>query len=408
MGQPPVAARRDHVEASEALEPVGPDEDGRVGVEAHPARVVYGLQAVRTAIYCGPTKEALMYNLVLLLTTLVACDASPTEEIGDSADVADTSDTSDTGEPPNLTFVLSGSFAGATLGLTWLDAASVGSGGTFVFGDTLASVAVTGSAQGLYAAAPDASLLTEIDPVAAPGMLVGFYVPTLHLDSDGDGLQNGEEAYIGVGTTWAIYASGPVPADLAAGGLAEGWNTLDAVSQSETADFGDPVDIPLSASLAQVDSVTIGGTIAGDVDGVGLTTVSAVLFGGGSVEAPLYDEPATAEWSMTLSGNPPADHLMPLDFLQVDGAMELPNTYADIDGSASFGDEDSPLLPVCLDGSPVALFWLPTSTTLNAAMKATITGWGTGWSVSLLSESGGTVSGDDRTRLTVDESCSRR
>ena len=355
-----------------------------------------------------------MYKLVLLMSTLVACDAPAPGETGDSEDTSDlgetgeTGETEDTGEPPNLTFVLSGSFAGSTLGLTWLDATSLGSETGLVFGDTLASVAVTGSAMGLYAANPDAALLTEVDAVAAPGMLVAFYVPTLHLDADGDGLQNGDEAYLGVGMTWAVYVQGPVPADLATGGLAEGWNTLNSTVQTENPEFGDIVDIPLDASIAPVESLTIGGTIAGDLADVGIVTVSAVIFGGGSVAAPLYDEPATANWSMTLSGTPPADHLVPLEFLGVDGAMELPNSYADADGSGSFGDGDMPLLPACSNGAPVAVFWLPSATTMNAAMTATMTGWGTGWSVSYLSESGGEVPEADRTLLSMDDSCTMR
>ena len=358
-----------------------------------------------------------MYKLVLLMSTLVACDAPAPGETGDSEDTSDlgetgetgeTGDPEDTGEPPNLTFVLSGSFAGSTLGLTWLDATSLGSETGLVFGDTLASVAVTGSAMGLYAANPDASVLVEIDPVGSPGMLIAFYVPSLHVDSDGDGLHSGDEAYAGVGSTWLVYVQGPVAADLAAGGLAEGWNTLDSLAQTETPVFGDPVDIPLDTSIAPVESLTIGGTIAGDLADVGIVTVSAVIFGGGSVAAPLYDEPATAAWSMTLSGTPPADHLIPLEFLGVDGAMELPNSYADADGSGSFGDGDMPLLPACSNGALVAVFWLPAATTMSAAMTATMTGWSTGWSVSYLSESGGEVPEADRTKLTIDDSCTMR
>lgn len=322
-------------------------------------------------------------------------DTADTGGVPDSGDTADTADSGDTGDlpvEPDLSFVLGGEFRWTTLTLTWIDPTSLGSE-TLVFGDVLATQVVTGTPQDMTAPAPDPSALYEIDPLNLPGFLVAFYVPAL---VSGDGL------YVGAGTTWPAYVTGSIPSDLGMAGIHEGWNALDISGGEADPQFAAPLAIPLMGAAAEV---TVGGTYAGETEGFGLTMLSYAALSTGASVAPLYDTEATPAWSMTVGGKPPLDHLAYIDFIGVDGALEVPVSYADVDTSGAYSEGDSLLWPACTGDVAVGLLWVPGVPDLATALGLTMSGTSTGWVPILLGAEGGVVDPASGLALTMDETC---
>lgn len=335
-----------------------------------------------------------------LFLALFACESDPGDKPDDSGGPDDTGE--ETGLPPDMGFDLDGAWSGATLTLTWLDVRSLGTE-TIVFGDTLLSLPASSDPLALVAGAPPEADLIEADPETAPGMMVAIYVPALHVDTDGDGARSGDEVYVGAGTWWPTWISGPIPASYVSAGAVEGWNALYVLS-GEGPSFGDPLAVPLSA--AQDDTLTLGGRFDGDPDGRGLVLIPGVSLEGGTVASYAYDAPMLGAWSIALDGAPPADHLQDLEWLGAPGALELPVAYTDGDASGGFSGGDTPLWAACHDGVAVAAIWSPGATDLWTALTMAMQGTSAGWFAMTVGDGGGTVLDDaEAAALVMDEAC---
>lgn len=345
-----------------------------------------------------------MRTLWLMCAALAACDSSDNDSAPDGADTgladsgldtgdsAETGGTADTGVAPDLSFVLVGEFERTVLTLTWLDPTSLGSD-TLVFGEVLSSTLVAGSPQRLNPPVPDAAALFEIDPVNYPGLLLALYVPAL---------VNEYDLFVGAGTTWPAYVTGSIPSELGMAGVHEGWNALDISGGEADPQFADPLAIPLVGASP---GVTVGGTYAGQTEGFGLTLVSYPSLTTGVAVEPLYDAAATAAWTIRVGDKPPPDHLAYLDFVGVDGALEVPVSYADVDASGAFTEGDTLMWPACEAGVAVGLLWVPGVADLGTALSLAMSGGTTGWVPIRMGGEGGIVDDASRLALTIDETC---
>ena len=330
-----------------------------------------------------------LYPLITLLA--LGCSGGEPVDSGDSAGGDTDTDTDTDTDPANLGFDVVGDFEGTTLSLTWLDASTLGTE-DLAFGDVLLSTDVFAARVEVTAPTPDASELIEIDPEYAPGMMVAFYVPTLTRAG----------AYLGVGAVWPIHISGEIPADFVAHGAAAGWNALTPGADGQ--EFGDEMAVPLPVNLGQMLDITLGGTMASDPDGLRLVLLSGISLGGAGPD-PLHDSHASTEWEIPVSGEPPADHFYELDFLEMEGALEIPFVYTDSDESGGYTSGDSLVNAACVSGTPVGLLWMPSPTDLTVAFGLVMQGGATGWNAILMGGPGGVLDEAARTSLVIDEGC---
>lgn len=339
----------------------------------------------------------------LLALPLFGCTGKPSDS-GDTNEPVDDTAADDTGDAPaDFTFALTGDYAGSTLTLTWINFATIGTD-TLDLGEVAYTGAVTGATKGVSLPEPPAGDLQEVDPTNAPGMMLAGYVPGLHLDADGDGLQSGDEVYVGAGLTWPVFLSGTIPADYADMGLVDGWNALELVPDSQEPVMHDITAIPLAASLAERTSITLGGSYVGD-DGASLAILPSVMFEGGSVETYVYDGALDDPWSVTLDGAPEADHFAALQGVGL-GALEVPIAYTDSDGSGGHTSPDPLAFPACSDGVVAGLVYLPGVTDLMTGWSLTLQGVGSGWVGLTLEDSGGMLLSDAQLQdLALDGSC---
>lgn len=349
----------------------------------------------------------------LLPFLLLACDTGDTgdtdtgtADTGDTADTSDTSetaDTEDTGPPPDLGFDVDEGATGTTLTLTPLDMSSLGTE-TLIFGDTWLSAPIEGDPALVYAGEPPASALVEVDPTEAPGMLVAMYVPALHADTDGDGLRSGDETYLALGMWWVAYVTGDIAPNFVAAGVVEGWNAVFVFSETGP-QFGSAMATPLPTSLLPDTTLTLAGTYTGDPDDVGLAAFPWNFLQGEPVEELLYDAPIEPNWSITLDGEPPADHFVFLEFLGAEGSLEIVASYADNNASGSYDGGDMPLNGPCYAGVPVGAVWWPGPTELMSALQLTMQGMRPGWLAFPMGDGGGVLTEEQAQSLVIDDSC---
>lgn len=282
-----------------------------------------------------------------------------------------------------LGFELSGAWSDSQLTLTWLDPDSLD--GDLSFGDTRWSQE-SADYVGLFAGNPPEEDLAPLDPVNLPGVRAAWYVPTLHLDEDQDGLQNGDEPYLGFGTTWALFLEGvgdtpPLP------GLANGWNAIELDVTGGDFEVADPLMILLDTNLLPNELLSLaGGTSVALSRSARLGVYPSGVFEGDTSLDGLYDEPASVEWEIVLDGPPPDDHFVDLDGLW--GALELGLVYEDLDSDTRLGGGDLPSHPLCAEGHTLGLLYLPAPTDLTLAASFTIYGFQPGWLGTALDEEG--------------------
>jgi hypothetical protein len=83
---------------------------------------------------------------------------------------------------------------------------------------------------------------------------------------------------------------------------------------------------------------------------------------------------------MSLTGDPPADHLQALEgWGDQMGAIEAPLAYDDADGSGDPTEGDAAIANVCYGTDAVLLAWLPQPTDLQLAWQLVYLGWTPGW-----------------------------
>jgi hypothetical protein len=368
-------------------------------------------------------RETKMRSSCLILSFFAACTVQPSPSGADDTAGSDTGDDTagggggdtgddtgadtggDTGEPADLVFELDGTWAGSTLTLSWVDPTTLGAQ-ELVFGAPLLSAPATEAVLRVHAGAPPTADLTEMDPTDAPGLLMALYLPALHVDSDGDGVQGGAEPFVGAGLVWAVYLSGTVPADMAEAGIREGWNAIAVVSDGEP-ETADPMAIPLAASLVPAPDLTVGGRFGGDPDDARLMVLSGQIFGGGDDVGPLLDQALSDPWSLTVTGVPEAERVYEIPEMGMEAALEVPLAYADNNGSGAFEEtEDALLYGACSEGIPVGLLWLPPPTELLTAFSLAQRAMAPGWMAVRMGDTGGIVGPGDLNALAIDDTCS--
>jgi hypothetical protein len=187
-------------------------------------------------------------------------------------------------------------------------------------------------------------------------MLIAIYVPTLHIDLDGNNNvdKNTGEAYVAVSKYYVVYISGPVPSQYASSGYQDGWNGLDYSTHPPS--VVSLTNVPIDVTLSPVTSYNIGG--ASTVTGMNMTLLPHIAAGGKNVLTYYGDGALPANWSIQVSSYPAMDHLETLpSFGGVDGSIEIPIAYTD-DGTGSYNYGDTINNGACSSGKQVYLVYL--------------------------------------------------
>jgi len=360
---------------------------------------------------CGLAPSLVATSLLAGCTSAKSADDTAAEDTSVDSDSAidDSSGDSDSAiddtavTPPDFSFALSGDWEGTALTLTWLDFTGM-VGGELTLGRVAYAVTVEQDIVGVPFGVPPEGELQEVDPTNAPGMKIAAYVPALHGDLDGDVMLSEGETYSGVGLAWPVFVSGPVPADLAAFGIVEGWNGMEFTVDNGPPVMHDITALPVETTIAERLSITIGGSY--DAYSGNAAERVAVVPGASSttVTEPLYDGALSDPWTVTLDGAPPADHFGDLEGFG-NAALELPIAYLDADATESVSEGDSPIAYACWNTFPVALLYVPGLTDLVTAVSWTQYGLGTGWLATPLDSDVPQITGDDLLSLSIDASC---
>ena len=311
-------------------------------------------------------------NKIELDDIATAADDTGTDDTGaDDTGTGGTDDTGTTGDSDTgtvagtaVSFALSGDWTGLTVAVTG-----------FTFGANEEIVVLDGLASApADAAVVEMELPVPTDLMPYDGQVsYALFAASLHDDQDGDGFPSDEPIY-GVTDVWLLYLEGGVPAELAGAGMVEGWNAAGLLTGGSAVSLE---GIPLTTNMAPVEVATLGGVYEGSF---AEDHRLALIPQAENVQVLIYDEALHAEWSISVAGSPPVDHLVS------DGvttySVETPLVYLDNDhsGAASQGDTGTHL--ACDSaGNTVALAWLEMVTHLNVAMQYSSVGYHTGWLV---------------------------
>ncbi|MCB9796439.1 MAG: hypothetical protein H6741_27395 [Alphaproteobacteria bacterium] len=340
-------------------------------------------------------------------TGLPSDDSAADDSSADDS-AADDSSADDSGEPAEevtLTFEIEGDFDGTTLSLTHITLAEPP-----VVGAQLTWVEVEGATQELVVTEPREGELSPLDAANFPGLDVAVYVPTLHLDGDGQGDIDGDEAIVGAGRYWVWFLEGDIPQQLLLLGFRHGWNAIELDFEGGGVPSVGEIDaIPLPANLWPNQELTFGGTYSAetDIETQRLVVVPSTLFNGDLPTSLLYDEDLTETWSVTLSGEPPQDHRETGEF---SGAYEVALTYVDNDASGGFSEGDAPIYVPCLEDQAVAAVWVDAPTDVFVAAYTSVVGASVGWSALAIASDGSgdstTLTAEQATQLDISGGCS--
>jgi hypothetical protein len=103
------------------------------------------------------------------------------------------------------------------------------------------------------------------------------------------------------------------------------------------------------------------------VDQQRLAVIPSMALEGAPVASLMYDEPLADPWTITVSGEAPADHQVVDPDWGLAMAWEIPLSYLDADDSGGLTEGDQPLYLVCLDGSTVVIFWADAARSVEQA-----------------------------------------
>lgn len=346
-----------------------------------------------------------------LLLHLAACSA-PADDSAEGKPAAEFNSGGDAEEESGLvigddraTFLPGEETEGTTLTLTWVEPSSLHHA-NYVLGDVLLSLPVAPEVV-FDLHAPDPSLMVEVDPEGHPGVTAAYFVPALHIDTDGDGLPSEGESYLGVGKTWLLYVNGSPSGIEDLPNALRGWNAMEVDLETGIAEATwDLDDLLIMATLWERPNVSLEGTWSEEVPrGTGLVFRSLVEAQGGAVELPVVaDQRAESPFRLPARGPPPDDHFADLK-PGVPAAIEVGEAYTDVDGDGAFTANDIPLHGVCSEGTPMGLAYLPTVPSLLLAIKLVGIGNPAGWSAVSLEENPRLVSNSVLTGLSVGSDC---
>jgi hypothetical protein len=262
-----------------------------------------------------------------------------------------------------MTFLIGPEFSGLTFTATALFFA----GDTAYLGDGWLTAEVTASELTLNVGLPP---ITDAIQVGDTTWLY-LYMLALHQDSNGDGFHSGVEEVDGVSLVWLAYLEGPPVPDLPPG-FQEGWNAFDLSTESTIG-----LDaIPVPANLLPTEEIEISGTYPHDPDGMGLLLYPQVDSFPSSL---LYDEPVSSPWSISVSGQPPFDHMIDLGG-GIWGALEYPLFYQDLDHSVGISEGDAATEVACnRDGNAVLLYYIEPFSDIMNGFNYAVQGLRPGW-----------------------------
>lgn len=323
-----------------------------------------------------------MRSLVPLFALPVACTPEPVAqdtgapptpvETGDSAPLPDLGDA-------EVTFSPTGEFAGSTIGLVWVDPASL-LDAQYVWGDTLSSVPA-GDGAVIAVSAPDETLLRELDPAGHPGVRGAFFAPVLYIDVDATGAHSAGESVLGIGSHWLFYAADSPSGIPSLPSALRGWNVMQLdLTTGRAQTTGSLQAMPIAASLRARQAIRLEGEWdQAPEQRERIVVHSAVARGDAEVEAPvLSDLDAQSPFGFAVNGAPPADHYGNW-LVGESAALEVPEVYLDNDKDRSFTDADSRQYGICSGTTPVTLVYFEQVGTLEFAMVLVAGGNLAGW-----------------------------
>lgn len=316
--------------------------------------------------------------LLALVVTAAACSSTEphettgsSEHTGAGGDTADTGPDDDTGsDTTSLTLAYDSDASG-------LAVAFVGPyDGQDVPSDVWLAFAAAGTSQTTTLPAPPDSAIGPVDMVG--GAEAAVYYLAMFDDTDTGATHDPGEAWVGVAGL-AIFMADPVPDELAARGLTVGWNVLGYPSGTLY-----PLSaVPMSLHRPQND-ITVGGTVEG-LRGEGDPALVLFPYGVGAEATPLHDALLEGDaWTLTLTGEPPADHHHPN---APEFAFEQPLAYLDR-APSGFDSGDRAYSYACYRASAVYLQWYETDD-FGAAFTPLMGGMGAGWTATF--SDGGTL-----------------
>ncbi len=317
-------------------------------------------------------------------------------DTGDSA--ADSGD--DTGDEPEgttLTWEVEGDFDGTAFSMVHVEFPE-NDGENFTMGAIYVD-AEAGDTVSLDITADPEDFYQEL----APGLYLAAFVGALHED-DGDTRWEGGEGFTAVSREFAIFFDGALPPDLLAAGLHSGWNAM--IFAGEDFTVGDPEAMQIPIALTE--TLTLGGTTDDTINhDHRLVALPATIFAGLPVSALLADTslPGDGTWSITLDGEPPADHFVDIDGDGAEEAVELPAAYVDGDHTGGFSDGDTVVALGCVDGKPIGGWWLAPPDDIVQLISIQSAGYSLGWLAVLLADEGGIVSDEQAQTAVLSTSC---
>ena len=346
--------------------------------------------------------------LTLSLLTHLACsgDTSDTNK-DDTATVdtatedtaLDTAETGDTGwDGPTFKWFLGGSVDGGALALHPLDTEAG-------FEEVLPPwqvVAVSGNVVEAPMIDPPAELLAPI--AEFPDTQLVMFAPMLWDDPNGDLVHDDGEVYRASSATVVAFLAGSLPAELAALGLALGWNAFELRQTGEVPTVMPATAMQLPLNLDPREAFTFGGNVGGESDGWQLTVYPATTFSGAEAPA-LYDAALTNPWSVALSGRPPDTHIQPFEDSGVfRGALEIPVAWLDSDDIDGLSEGDLSMQPCYLDDTgprQVQITWVEPISDPTFAMTFGFMGYNAGWMGLVADERGEGVPMDEEIAATL-------
>lgn len=295
-------------------------------------------------------------------------DTTDTSET-DTQETGDTGDTGDTGEEPettDITFVIDGSIDSRALMVTSFriteeDMSAI---------ETVKTTKVTSNTVTVSLPTPDeADLYSITDDV--PDLMGLFFMPTLHIDQNGDNTQNDDEIFTSGGPGWLLYLNQAVPMM----GLVEGWNAI-----SYTEEIFPLNDVPLIQNLEPNDSIMLSGRTSEPIKpNERFAVVSYAMLEGMPIHTTVYDDTLTDTWIIEITEPPPADHIFDTGE-GFSAALEIPLGYLDNDSSLSVTVGDMPTKAICYEGQTLMLLYIPGITVIEQAVFYFSMNLKTGWS----------------------------
>ena len=339
----------------------------------------------------------------MLTFLLVACAGEPAITIDDTdggGGKDSGKDTVDPVEDPTFTFTFTGTTTGRALLVQYIDDTD-----TWATGDVVTSAALTSSSQSIHVDDPPEAVQVTYDEY--PDTQFGFAAAAVYDDADGDVSQDFGEVFVATDIMLLWIGGEVVPDAFETGGAELGWNALAIRSLSSDLQVYEPTNVPLEIHEPR-EEITVGGDYVGAAADIGVLAAPYVMLDGGMVTSYLHDAPLDGNsFTVTFSGEPPADHFSDDDGDGFEEAGELLLSYADNAPPDGYGTGDEIKYPACFDSQIVLLYWLDGFDDLARATIYGSMGLTAGWNAVTSDGADGLGILDDTnlTSLTMAQTC---